>query len=54
MGVYASAATIKMHKEDGLSYNPAEDGFVFSNADIETYINRSERREHAFDRAYAT
>jgi hypothetical protein len=49
-----AANLLKMHKEDGLPYDPAEDGFVFSNADIETYIHRSERREQAFDRAYAT
>ena len=47
-----AANLLKMHKEDGLPYNPAEDGFVFSNADIVTFIHRSERREQAFDRAY--
>ncbi len=48
-----AANLLKMHKEDGLPYDPAEDGFVFSNADIETYIHRGERREHALERAYA-
>ncbi len=47
-----AANLLKMHQEDGLPYNPAEDGFVFSNADIETHIHRSQRREDAFDRAY--
>jgi len=43
-----SAATIlKMHKKDNLPYEPAEDGFVFSKAEIETFIRRQERRERA-------
>jgi hypothetical protein len=42
-----------VHKEDGLPYNPAEDGFVFSNEDIETYIHRSERLDDAIERACA-
>jgi len=52
--LFDAAKLLKMHKEDGLSYNPAEDGFVFSNEDIETYIRRNERRDQAFERAYAT
>ncbi|MGH9591981.1 MAG: hypothetical protein ACRD5L_02740, partial [Bryobacteraceae bacterium] len=31
----------------GVPYNPAEDGFVFSVAEIDTYIRRMERREEA-------
>jgi hypothetical protein len=49
-----AANLLKMDQEDGIPYNPAEDGFVFSNVDIETHIHRTERREDAFDRAYAT
>src|ERR1700730_13569098 len=29
---------LKMHKDENLPYQPAEDGFVFSNAEIETYM----------------
>jgi|SRR5579864_5837488 len=52
--LFDAASLLKMHKEDGLPYNPAEDGFVFSNEDIETYIHRTERLEDAAERAYAT
>jgi hypothetical protein len=31
------------------AYNPADDGFVFSKAEIETYINREERWQQAND-----
>jgi hypothetical protein len=50
----AAADLLKMHKEDGLPYNPAEDGFVFSNEDIETYIHRNQRLDDAIERACAT
>ena len=49
-----AADLLKMHKEDGLPYNPAEDGFVFSNEDIETYIHRNQRLDDAIERACAT
>ena len=50
----SNAATIlEMHKEDGLPYHPADDGFVFSNADIETYIRRTQRLDDALERACA-
>jgi hypothetical protein len=52
--LHEAAKLLKMHKEDGLPYDPAEDGFVFSNTEIETYIHRDERRDHAIARAYAT
>ena len=52
--LHDAANILKMHKQDGLPYNPAEDGFVFSNTDIETYIQRSRRRDDAIHRAYAT
>jgi hypothetical protein len=51
--LFDAATLFKVHKEDGLPYNPAEDGFVFSNADIETYIHRSERLDDAIERTSA-
>jgi hypothetical protein len=48
---------LKMHNHQSLSdqaapynpapYNPADDGFVFSKAEIETYMGREERRQQA-------
>jgi hypothetical protein len=55
-----AAKILKMHKEDHRSgapipYNPAEDGFVFSNDEIETFIRRHERSDRAETRDfYAT
>jgi len=43
---------LEMHKEKGRPYNPAEDGFVFSNGEIETYIHRNNRQEQANDAHY--
>ena len=51
--LHDAANLLIMHKEDGLPYNPAEDGFVFSNEDIETYIHRNNRRDRAIHRAYS-
>jgi hypothetical protein len=44
-----AARMLKMHKDENLPYEPAEDGFVFSKAEIETFIRREERRERAND-----
>jgi hypothetical protein len=44
-----AAKILKMHKDENIPYQPAEDGFVFSNAEIETYINREERWQLATD-----
>ena len=44
-----AAKILKMHKDENLPYEPTEDGFVFSNAEIETYINREERWQQATD-----
>jgi hypothetical protein len=44
-----AAKILKMHKDENIPYQPAEDGFVFSNAEIETYINREERWQQATD-----
>jgi hypothetical protein len=46
-----AAKILKMHQDENLHltapYNPADDGFVFSKAEIETYIGREERRHQA-------
>ena len=44
-----AAKIFKMHKDENIPYepapyNPADDGFVFSNAEIETLLRREERR----------
>ncbi|HXA66199.1 MAG TPA: hypothetical protein VNV82_13660 [Bryobacteraceae bacterium] len=36
-----------MHKDENAPYNPIDDGFVFSKAEIETYMNREQRRQQA-------
>ena len=35
-----AAALLEMHKAKGIPYDPAQDGFVFSNDQIETYSQR--------------
>jgi len=47
-----AAKILKMHNDESLPgqlspYNPADDGFVFSSAEIETYMGREERRQRA-------
>jgi hypothetical protein len=42
-----AAALYQMDKKQGLPYNPSEDGFVFSNKEIETYIRRRDRLKAA-------
>ena len=42
-----AAKILKMHKEENIPYEPAEDGFVFSNAEIETFLRREERGQQA-------
>ena len=46
-----AAKILKMHKHDNpcesAPYNPADDGFVFSNAEIETFLRREERSHQA-------
>ena len=37
-----------MHKAKGVPYNPVDDGFVFSERDIETYIQREDRKNQAY------
>jgi hypothetical protein len=47
-----AAKILKMHKSESVPsfaapYNPAEDGFVFSTDQIETFLRRQNRREEA-------
>ena len=42
-----AAALFQMDKKQGLPYQPAEDGFVFSTAEIETFIRRRDRLKAA-------
>lgn len=42
-----AAKILKMHKDENLPYQPADDGFVFSNDEIETFLRREERRQLA-------
>jgi len=46
-----AADLLEMHQEKELSYNPAQDGFVFSNDQIETFIQRRDRLSEASDAA---
>jgi hypothetical protein len=36
-----------MDQKQGLPYNPSEDGFVFSNTEIQTFIRRRDRLKAA-------
>ena len=42
-----AAKILKMHKDENLPYQPTDDGFVFSNDEIETFLHREERRQQA-------
>ena len=42
-----AAKILKMHKDQNLPYEPSEDGFVFSNSQIETFLRRQDRSEQA-------
>jgi hypothetical protein len=46
-----AADLLEMHQEKELSYNPAQDGFVFSTDQIETFIQRRDRLSEASDAA---
>jgi hypothetical protein len=43
-----AAELLQLDQDAGLPYNPPEDGFVFSNDEIETHIRRRDRRRQAF------
>ena len=52
-----AAKILKMHQDANLPYQPSDDGFVFSKAEIEAYIGREERWQQATDHelvAYAS
>jgi hypothetical protein len=42
-----AAKILKMHKDENLPYQPADDGFVFSNDEIENFLRREERMQQA-------
>ena len=42
-----AAMILKMHQDANLPYQPADDGFVFSTAEIESDIGREERWQQA-------
>ena len=46
-----AADLLEMHQEKELPYNPAQDGFVFSTDQIETFIQRRDRLSEASDAA---
>ena len=43
----SAAKILQMHKDKKVPYDPVEDGFVFSNTEIETYIRRRDRETQA-------
>jgi hypothetical protein len=47
-----AAELLQMHKDKKLPYHSAEDGFVFSNDEIETHIHRQERLKEASHARY--
>jgi flagellar biosynthesis GTPase FlhF len=48
-----AARLLSLHQSEGLPYDPSEDGFVFSNDEIETSLRRTHRMKQA-NRAYFT
>jgi hypothetical protein len=42
-----AAKILKMHRDENVPYNPTDDGFVFSNAEIEAYMGREKRMQRA-------
>jgi hypothetical protein len=49
-----AARLLALHQEEGLPYDPSEDGFVFSNDEIETSIRRTHRLREANNAYYAS
>ena len=49
---YSAAAILELHKHKGIPYDPAEDGFVFSIAEVEVcsrrliHVNEARHIEH--------
>jgi hypothetical protein len=44
-----AAQILQMHEEREIPYDPAQDGFVFSIAEVETFIRRRDRIDEAYD-----
>jgi len=44
-----AAQILQMHEERAIPYDPAQDGFVFSTAEIATYIQRRDRIDEAYE-----
>ncbi|HYL74926.1 MAG TPA: hypothetical protein VEU96_12020 [Bryobacteraceae bacterium] len=42
-----AGAIYKVHKDKGLPYDPAEDGFVFSTQELDRYVNTQMRHQQA-------
>jgi hypothetical protein len=47
-----AAALLELHKHQGIPYDPAQDGFVFSNSEIEAHSRRLMRQNEAHHVAY--
>ncbi len=45
--LYQAAAILKMHQDQDLLYDPAEDGFVFSIAELNAFVRRDDRKFRA-------
>jgi hypothetical protein len=43
-----AAEILQMHEEREIPYDPAQDGFVFSTAEIQAYIQRRDRLDEAY------
>jgi len=46
-----AAEILEMHQERDIPYDPAQDGFVFSTAEIQAFIQRRDRRDEAYSEA---
>ena len=49
-----AAKILQLHQAEGTSYNPSEDGFVFSNDEIETCIRRKHHLREATNAYYTS
>jgi hypothetical protein len=49
-----AARILELHQAEGLPYNPADDGFVFSNDEIESSLRRTHRIREANQAYYAS
>jgi hypothetical protein len=43
-----AAEILQMHEEREIPYDPAQDGFVFSTAEIQAFIQRRDRLDEAY------